>query len=1073
LHLAPTALSIKWRSFYASSNNLQLARCPQAVQVEEDKYLISYNTYLNRWWFALILGAMLAVCHSRTLVGQQPAPWTGIVRDEAEQAAGAAAGFSVVHGKALSADARFLVFESDRTLVSGDGNGAYDAFLRDRHTGQLQRVSVGTDGAEGSSHSFTPSISADGSHVVFRSLASNFDPADTNGSEDIYLRDLNAASTTRISVGPNEEQSVPSNASLARVSGDGRFVVFTANFNTSAGHAAWLRDRDADGNGVFDEPGSLTTTLISAQSVGASDQIAFVDTVAISNDARYVAYSASTVDATNTSIGFRVFLHDRVTGTTVRVDTPLPTAGDVHAGSRDPDVSDAGELVYTSTAPNLVPEDADALSDVFVYNIASGSNSRLQLTHLQASFTETFGTAISADGRYVAFTGYEVGTPSGDITNVYAIDRQSQASFDISVRPDGSRDNASLGASISADGGAIAFMGSPAVIRDTVMVGGVYVATALAVSPSETDVPIEGGQFPVEVSVPADVAWNAKLVITDAGGFIEFGTYSGVGPGTVDIDISMNQTGGNVTYRLWLGSKEVQFHQAGAPIVYSILPNEGPATGGTAFELTGFGFQPDAAVTFDGVPATDLVIDPHGYFITGITPPHLSGPAIVAVTNPGGSRSVDEVNFWYIDETAPILTPTVTGQLGANGWYVGNVSVTWLVQEDESELFEVSCDDVEQTTDVAARVVTCYANSDGGQSTEQVTIKRDATMPSITVAEPQARTYAQGESVAIDFSCADATSGMASCTANQTGTLDTSAPGTLVFTAVAIDAAGNEVTHTVSYTVKARATLDASLASGVYGGVASLTSRLVTASGPIANATVIFYLDGIVAATATTSATGHAAATVSLAGRHAGSLALRAEYAGDANTLAAVSNTTTLTIMPATLRIAAIDATKVYGEALPTFSGFGEGFVSGDTLSSLTGALSFSTAATAASAPGSYPVTPQGVSSADYAITFVPGTLAIRKAATAVALTSSPNPSQPNQTVTITATITVVAPGAGSPTGTVEFRDQGVVIGSAPIVNGVATVQKKLKKGSHALTATYSGNANFMGSSGSHAHETN
>jgi hypothetical protein len=118
-------------------------------------------------------------------------------------------------------------------------------------------------------------------------------------------------------------------------------------------------------------------------------------------------------------------------------------------------------------------------------------------------------------------------------------------------------------------------------------------------------------------------------------------------------------------------------------------------------------------------------------------------------------------------------------------------------------------------------------------------------------------------------------------------------------------------------------------------------------------------------------------------------------------------------------------------------------------------------------------VTPQGVSSADYAITFVPGTLAIRKAATAVALTSSPNPSQPNQTVTITATITVVAPGAGSPTGTVEFRDQGVVIGSAPIVNGVATVQKKLKKGSHALTATYSGNANFMGSSGSHAHETN
>jgi hypothetical protein len=114
--------------------------------------------------------------------------------------------------------------------------------------------------------------------------------------------------------------------------------------------------------------------------MGASDQIASVDVVAISNDARYVAYSASTVDVTNTSIGFRVFLHDRVTGMTVRVDTPLPTAGDVYALSRDPDVNDAGELVYTSTAPNLVPEDADALSDVFVYNIASGRTPATPIT---------------------------------------------------------------------------------------------------------------------------------------------------------------------------------------------------------------------------------------------------------------------------------------------------------------------------------------------------------------------------------------------------------------------------------------------------------------------------------------------------------------------------------------------------------------------------------------------------------------------------------------------------------------------------------------------------------------------
>jgi Tol biopolymer transport system component len=101
-----------------------------------------------------------------------------------------------------------------------------------------------------------------------------------------------------------------------------------------------------------------------------------------------------------------------------------------------PDFSDNGQLAYTSTAPNLVAGDADAFADVFVYDIATATNTRLQLTHINAAFNEAYGTAMSADGRFVAFTGYENDGAGTERWNVYAIDRELQASFDISVRTD-------------------------------------------------------------------------------------------------------------------------------------------------------------------------------------------------------------------------------------------------------------------------------------------------------------------------------------------------------------------------------------------------------------------------------------------------------------------------------------------------------------------------------------------------------------------------------------------------------------------------------------------------------------
>jgi hypothetical protein len=90
--------------------------------------------------------------------------------------------------------------------------------------------------------------------------------------------------------------------------------------------------------------------------------------------------------------------------------------------------------------------------------------------------------------------------------------------------------------------------------------------------------------------------------------------------------------------------------------------------------------------------------------------------------------------------------------------------------------------------------------------------------------------------------------------------------------------------------------------------------------------------------------------------------------------------------------------------------------------------------------------------------------LTVNKAATVVAVTSSPNPSIFGQSATFTATVLPVAPGAGSPTGTVTFFDGGVSLGSAPLAAGTAGISLAgLAAGVHSITATYSGDSNFTG----------
>lgn len=130
----------------------------------------------------------------------------------------------------ISVDGRFAVFASAATdVVPGAvlGVRSVQIVLRDRATGLNEWVSINSAGAPGNNRSFVSDVSADGRFVVFGSESSNLVPGDTNGREDAFLRDRLTGSVQRVSVSSTGAQAIGEPETLlSRISADGRFVVF-------------------------------------------------------------------------------------------------------------------------------------------------------------------------------------------------------------------------------------------------------------------------------------------------------------------------------------------------------------------------------------------------------------------------------------------------------------------------------------------------------------------------------------------------------------------------------------------------------------------------------------------------------------------------------------------------------------------------------------------------------------------------------------------------------------------------------------------------------------------------------
>ena len=103
---------------------------------------------------------------------------------------------------ALNANGRFVVFESSaEDLVGTDSNGQDDVFIRDRKSGKTRILSISTTNVASDGLSRFARVSGDGRYVVFMSDSMTFDPKDNaDQGRDIYMRDRTLGTTTLLSV---------------------------------------------------------------------------------------------------------------------------------------------------------------------------------------------------------------------------------------------------------------------------------------------------------------------------------------------------------------------------------------------------------------------------------------------------------------------------------------------------------------------------------------------------------------------------------------------------------------------------------------------------------------------------------------------------------------------------------------------------------------------------------------------------------------------------------------------------------------------------------------------------------
>jgi uncharacterized repeat protein (TIGR01451 family) len=336
-----------------------------------------------------------------------------------------------------------LCSDVDATLNIIDDDGVY--------TGAVLLVSVNTNqpAQSGDGFSGSPSISADGRFVAFQSYTDDLVEGDNNFRTDVFLRDLLSGTTRLIS-----RDLLIDDGYSPVISGNGSNIVF----NTSQG----------GGQALFVHIGAQNTNqAVTIRPDGNLSSSGGTDPT-ISSNGTVIAFSSFANDlATLPDFNGNqdIFARDITAQTTVLVSVNLSGTAAGNGQSYNGRISADGRYVaFLSNASDLVPNDTNNATDVFLRDLQAGTTILVSRRNSGGGSGngDNDEPAINADGRYVAFTSFARDLIANDDTfsrDVYLFDRVTGTNLLVSVNRFGTRppDGNSRGPSISANGRYIAF----------------------------------------------------------------------------------------------------------------------------------------------------------------------------------------------------------------------------------------------------------------------------------------------------------------------------------------------------------------------------------------------------------------------------------------------------------------------------------------------------------------------------------------------------------------------------------------------------------------------------------------
>ncbi len=333
------------------------------------------------------------------------------------------------YNPSISASGQYVVFTSEATnLDAGDGLVNREVYRCDTSDGSIVRISVADDGAEGNDVSMSGVPDATGNLVIFRSFATNMVAGGTAYSQ-MFLRNVSEGTTTLVSVSSTGASGNSDSGGFnPTFTPDGRYVGFStkagnliaSGLDTNGNWDVYRRDLQTGTNTRVSLPTSGVQYNGMSHSSAISDNGQFV-----------AFASVNAFNITDTNGTYDVFLKNLATGALTRISNTTKgkfangASGNDATENRGISMNGAGtRIAFVSNASDLVSGDGNGVMDVFVWNSSTNKSTRVSLSTSNGSANGPSSIPQISNNGYISFASTATNLVTGDTNGVSDVFRR-------------------------------------------------------------------------------------------------------------------------------------------------------------------------------------------------------------------------------------------------------------------------------------------------------------------------------------------------------------------------------------------------------------------------------------------------------------------------------------------------------------------------------------------------------------------------------------------------------------------------------------------------------------------------